>query len=542
MAKRTHHVASGAVASAAGLGRDGNASDTAQNDLLPLETGHTANFVVFDLASGKFGFQLGDVGEIVRVPNMARMPLAPQSLVGLANLHGIVLPVVDLRRLLGLPGTQPDEAARVIVIARGAPVGYIVDRIDGLVSLPANRLEKDDAGAGSIDPNLLDGVIKGAEGESTVKILSPTRILRDEFSHLGVSGQRASGVPSVSAVNAAQAVTSENQKVSLVSFELGTQEYALPLDRVQEIIQLPDKISAVARSEAAVLGVVTLRDRLLPLVSLRALLGLPADSRCEEPGKVVVLPMGGGTIGVVADRTREIIHVDPETIDAAPSLLTRGEGDAEITSICRLNNGQRLVAILSPDRLFRSDLVRRVLSEQGQQSEATASHMEGDAMADEQFIIFRLGDQDYGLPIAAVDEIARPPERIARLPKAPAFVDGVMNLRGAAVPIIDLRRRFEIESKERSGSARILVLSAGGAKTGFMVDAVSEVVKIDEKNIRPAPEVSTEQMRLIGRVANLEALDRMILLVDPTQLLDRIEAEVLAKFDRKVASRESKAS
>ena len=105
-------------------------------------------------------------------------------------------------------------------------------------------------------------------------------------------------------------------RVSLVSFELGGQEYALPLDRVQEIIQLPDRISEVARSETAVLGVVTLRDRLLPLVSLRALLGLPADSEREEPGKVVVLPMGGGAVGVVADRTREIIHADPGTIDA----------------------------------------------------------------------------------------------------------------------------------------------------------------------------------------------------------------------------------
>ena len=64
-------------------------------------------------------------------------------------------------------------------------------------------------------------------------------------------------------------------------------------------------------------------------------------------------------------------------------------------------------------------------------------------MADEQFIIFRLGDQEYGLPIAAVDEIARPPEQITRLPKAPAFIDGVMNLRGSVVPIVDLRRRFE---------------------------------------------------------------------------------------------------
>ena len=386
------------------------------------------------------------------------MPLAPQSLIGLANLHGVVLPVVDLRRLLGLPGAPLDEAARVIVIARGAPVGYVVDRIDGLVALPAGRLEKDDAGAGSIAPDLLEGVIKGAEGESTVKILNPIRILRDEFSQLGVSGQRASGAASVAAASAAPSATAVERKVSLVSFELGGQEYALPLDRVQEIIQLPDHISEVARSETAVLGVVTLRDRLLPLVSLRALLGLPADSGREEPGKVVVLPMGGGAVGVVADRTREIIHVDPGAIDAAPSLLTRGEGDAEITSICRLDNGKRLVAVLSPDRLFRSDLVRRVLSEQGQQIDAEASRTEGDAMADEQFIIFRLGDQDYGLPIAAVDEIARPPERIARLPKAPAFVDGVMNLRGAAVPIIDLRRRFEIES--RNGPRNGLAASA----------------------------------------------------------------------------------
>ena len=59
-------------------------------------------------------------------------------------------------------------------------------------------------------------------------------------------------------------------------------------------------------------------------------------------------------------------------------------------------------------------------------------------MADEQFVIFRLGNQEYGLPIGAVDEIARPPDHITRLPKAPAFIDGVINLRGIVVPIVDL--------------------------------------------------------------------------------------------------------
>ena len=107
----------------------------------------------------------------------------------------------------------------------------------------------------------------------------------------------------------------------------------------------------------------------------------------------------------------------------------------------------------------------------------TIQRMES-TMADEQFIIFRLGEQEYGLPIAAVDEIARPPEQIARLAQGAGFVDGVMNLRGTVVPIIDLRRRFELASKEPAGGRRILVLALGGGKTGFMVDGVSEVMRV----------------------------------------------------------------
>ena len=188
--------------------------------------------------------------------------------------------------------------------------------------------------------------------------------------------------------------------------------------------------------------------------------------------------------------------------------------------------------MLSPDNLFRSDLVRRVLSEQNPASDVSQSQMDGNGMADEQFIIFRLGDQEYGIAIATVDEIARLPEQIVRLPKAPAFIDGVINMRGVVVPIVDLRRRFDIASLEAATSRRILMLSIEGEKTGFIVDGVSEVMKIPADAISPTPEISTEQMRLVGRVANLNSHNRMILLVDAAQLLDRIEADVLAKFDR----------
>jgi purine-binding chemotaxis protein CheW len=201
-----------------------------------------------------------------------------------------------------------------------------------------------------------------------------------------------------------------------------------------------------------------------------------------------------------------------------------------------------LVALLSPDRLFRSELVRRVISEQAVENASPGQKTDGNAMAEEQFIIFRLGGQEYGMPIAAVEEIARPPERITRLPKAPSFIDGMMNLRGIVVPVVDLRRRFDVASKEPGIAERVLVLAIGGGKTGFLVDSVSEVLQVPTNAIRPAPELSAEQMRLIGRIANFDSESRMILLVDPAQLLDQVEADMLNKFDRSSSQPAPKAS
>ena len=499
-----------------------------------------ANVVVVRLADQRVGFALSDVVEILRVPTLARMPLGPKSLLGLANWRGVVLPVVSLRRLLGFDDIPMEEASRVVVIDRGAPVGFLVDGIDRLLNAFADDVQKDDAGAGGIDPDLLDAVIKGAEGADSIKLLNPERLLREQFAGL-VAAPRAAIRSSISCAATTAAPLGTQQQLALVSFELGSQEYALPLDCVREIIPLPGHVSQVPRPETAVLGVVTLRDRLLPLVSLRALLGMTETLARQAAGKVLVISIGHGVVGIVADRTREILRIDGHLVDPAPALLTRGAGEADIVSICRLDDGRRLIAVLSPDRLFRSELVKRVLSEQDADG-AADPRTDRHTMAEEQFIVFRLGDQEYGLPIAAVDEIARPPKRITKFPKGPAFIEGVMNLRGGVVPIIDLRRRFELESTEPQVSQRILVMAFGGGKTGFMVDGISEVIKLSSDSISAAPEVSSDQMRLIGRVANIEAQSRMILLIDPTQLLDRVEADVIAKFERTASVQTSQAS
>lgn len=502
------------------------------------DTGHitlrhdigTESLLIFRIASETFGLRLAAVAEITRLPELARMPLVPRCLLGLANLRGIVLPVISLRILLQLPDLETNEQSRVVVLRGDAPVGFLVDRIERLLQVALDQFQPNEAGAGAIDPALLDGVIKGAEGENTIKILNPPRLLAGQLSQLGVPSTGPAVGPTVTV--ASSAATPAQAQVSLLSLSLGQQEYGLPLDRVRGIIPLPDHISEIPGPETAVLGVMTLQDRLLPIVSLRALLGLPVASERQPRDKIVVVSLGNGAVGVVADATREILRISPDIIDPAPALLTRGEGEAEISSICRVDNGRRLIALLSPDQLFRADLVRRILAEQGTADDTQQS--EASAMAHEQFIIFRLGKQNYGIPIAAVAEIARPPEEITQLPKAPSFIDGVMNLRGSVVPIINLRRRFDLGTMEHATSQRILILSVGGVTAGFLVDSVAKIMKAQIDAIHPAPEVSQEQMRLISRVINLEADGRLVLLVDPAHLLDQVEADVLAKFERSV--------
>ena len=147
-----------------------------------------AQLLVTRVGDEALGFRLAAVSEIIRVPRLAHMPFAPESLLGLANLRGLVLPVVSLRRLLGFPDIALDAAARIVVMGGSPPVGFAVDTVETLVELPSVRIVADSAGAGRLDPGVLDGVVKGSEGEPTIKIVNPRQVLlRGRFDRMGVT-------------------------------------------------------------------------------------------------------------------------------------------------------------------------------------------------------------------------------------------------------------------------------------------------------------------------------------------------------------------
>lgn len=103
-----------------------------------------------------------------------------------------------------------------------------------------------------------------------------------------------------------------------------------------------------------------------------------------------------------------------------------------------------------------------------------------------QLACFRVGDQLYGLDILRIREIVRP-QKLRPVPKAPQFIEGVMNLRGAVIPVVDLRRRFDLPVPPHDRKTRIMICALAGRVVGLQVDEVVEVRRYSRKEIQPAP-------------------------------------------------------
>jgi purine-binding chemotaxis protein CheW len=492
-------------------------------------TGEFRPFLTFLVRDETFALPLEGVREVIRLPEIATVPLAPASLRGIANLRGVVLPVADLRRLLRWDSAAPTEATRVLVVSADSVFGLVVDRIGALVSVPPDRIEAREADEAA-DAAMASGLIRG-EGEAPVPILDPIRLLRRDFTR-----PRAAQAPGVAgsaapAVSPAEALPGDDRRV-LVSVISNGQEYALPIEAVEEVVPMPDQVTVMPHADGRIIGVADQRRGLMPLLSLRALLGWPEAERDDRSRVAVVRLDGAALLGLVVDRSGEILRVAETLLHRVPSLLTRG-GNLEIGAICRLEEGRRLVSVLSPENLFRHDAVRRAV-EAGGGEDGTDMAQSGSGAAErdtEEFVVFHLAGEEYGVSIAEVEEVLLL-EGLTRVPKAPAFLEGIMNLRGAVLPVLDQRRRFALPPVDRTGRERVIVHTVDGVRAGFIVDSIAQVLRVPATAVAPAPDLSQTGAPMVSRVVNLTEQGRLVLVLDVGRLLDREETGELGDLGK----------
>jgi purine-binding chemotaxis protein CheW len=138
-----------------------------------------------------------------------------------------------------------------------------------------------------------------------------------------------------------------------------------------------------------------------------------------------------------------------------------------------------------------------------------------------EFLSFTLGDEEYGIDIQKVQEL-RGYDAVTRIANAPAYIKGVVNLRGIIVPIIDMRIKFDLGEPSYDQFTVVIVLNIGGRVVGMVVDSVSDVITLSAEQIKPAPEMGStlDTDYLIG-LGTLE--ERMLILVDIDRLMSSEE-------------------
>ena len=149
---------------------------------------------------------------------------------------------------------------------------------------------------------------------------------------------------------------------------------------------------------------------------------------------------------------------------------------------------------------------------------------------EKQLVVFRISDEEFGVEISQVREIVRLVP-ITPIPRAPEFIKGVVNLRGSILPVIDLAQRLNLKAIGHSDKTRVVVVELEDSAVGMIVDEVTEVLRLAEKNIEQTPELISTEIKheyLVG-VGKLE--QRLLILIDLRQVLSPEEVEDMKKIN-----------
>ena len=493
------------------------AADSTQA-LLATELAPSGQLVTFTLDGVEFGLDIDRVQEITHRTDVTPVPGSPSFILGVINLRGLIIPVIDSRVRFHLAPQETTSKTRIIVLRLASgPTGLQVDSVAEVVRIEDGSVRETPPLVAGIRAEYLAGMVM--VGSSLITLIHLEKLLdsaeltrRSELEDLSMAGTLGAG-----SEGSEEEVEEDGRP--FVTFRLGTESFGIALHEVEEIVELPT-VTKVPDAPDYVLGVICLRDQVMPLIDLSEILSIDQGQTERLRDKVVLLSFGAAKIGVVVDDIEEILRVQDDQVLPPPQTLAEAERE-HLEGILLLPG--RMVSLINVLKIITGDDQEKIAA-MGQglgQSDARTQ----ESIPSLELVVFRLGPESYGLRLHEVREIIMVGQ-ITPVPRAPQFVDGVLNLRGEVMPVVDLRTRFGLARVEATSISRILITSIGGVFTGLVVDAVDEVRPVDLHRFGPPPSVTAVGAnRYIEKVARLD--NGMIFLLELKQLLTDTETQQL---------------
>ena len=466
--------------------------------------------VVFKVDEEEFALKISTIKEIIRVPVLTKIPDAPQYISGLCSLRGNLLPVIDSRKLFGMPDKDLAESSRIIVTEiHGKLVGLVSDKVSEVISVEENVIKEPPSSLKGVDGGVIKGILIFENGKRVVMLLDAEKLIK--FGTLD-------GVTNHIHITADIVKGSERKEVEeeqIVIFNIGEGEYACNIDNVKEIIRLPE-IMKVPDTAPYIEGVLSIRNQLMAVINLGKLLGMNFKQP-DESSRVVIINNGSVSFGVIVDKVAHVIPVQKELFEENSRIANC----SYIKGIFNLNNGSRLIMMLDPHKLISIEETKSIMAVDHKKIAKDKSSDIGEADHNlEHIVVFKLGEEEYGIEINNVQEINRMCD-ITHFPGAPTFIVGMVNLRGDIIPLLNLRRLFAVPDADSYNESKFLVVEFGRKRIGILIDSASEVLRFSKDYIEKAPELfkADSQFSYIDKIAKLNDGKRIVLILNLSTLL-----------------------
>lgn len=463
-------------------GSSGTAGATAGNGVdtdLSQQAAEEEQLVSFKVAGEEYAFDIAKVREILRVTEITGVPNVPEYVRGLFTIRNQLMPVLDLRRLLGISSLVSEHHK---IIDSG------IDRHRSWAESVRHAVESGVHFTGGTDHRKTSfGKWLEEYSTSSIDIETALKALKRCRGDLFDAARRA----------LEHRGTSKETALSILDRE------AQPLLK-------------------------TTIDR---LADLKAVI----EAHISEDQRVMVVEADTMNIGYLVDCVDEVIRIPKSVIDETPAIASSKR--RELKGVAKLNNGERLIMIMDESALVSRE-ASRVLSDihsgtgsTTKDDSAQAKSLAQQSQAEDQLVTFSINKEEYGVRIMQVQEINRVTD-ITSVPRAPHFVDGVTNLRGNVIPVINIRELFGLENKDIDDRTRIIIVDIGGAKTGLRVDQVNEVLRLMKQDIEKTPSIVTAggANKYMDGVCKIDSGKRMVMLLDVERILGEKELRFLSEM------------
>jgi purine-binding chemotaxis protein CheW len=445
-------------------------------------------YTSFHIDKTEIAITVKSVQEVVNFPDrIIPMPLAPAFLLGVFNLRGMIIPIINLKNLLKYSDDSINPSQKVAIVEiEGARVGLVFDSTSEILRVS----EEDISDFGFVSENshkVISGAIKLDGGSRILQILdTPALITIENIPQ--ILDQQKIGVQSKN--------SRHDQRHKCISFFVKNIRMAFEISTIHEIVKVPELKHSSIQSDIF-LGIINLRGRTIPVVSFAKVLKMKTEldeAKDDSDQRIIILKIDKELIGLMVD-----------SVDCINSYYEDDKMTVPLLSKDRIAMFQGCLNIPNEGEIFLLDHVN-VLSG-AEILEVTEGHSKIYQNAElvnvlkkidrESYISFRL-DHLFGISIKDVKEIINYTDDILNAPGMPSHVLGMLNLRSNLVTIIDTRNLYQMTgagTTERTSDTKVLIFEKEGERFGLVVDALESILTIDQDKKFKVPTLVTQKVQ-----------------------------------------------